>query len=130
MNQEDQASQSKKSSIGIRMLWDPGILGLSPIADFRIFNVYSEKDYANRFLYPLGAIFNLLFPVACYGGYRLMRERSSVEYPVSLLRGSFIDSSLSSPAARMGLVSKAQTKVKAIATIFCGVGCGHTLGLM
>lgn len=58
MNQEVQPSPSKQSSIGIRMLWDPGILGLSLITDFRIFNVYSEKDYANRFLYPLGAIFN------------------------------------------------------------------------
>lgn len=58
MNQEAQPSLSKESSIGIRMLWDPGILKLSLITDFRNFNVYSEKDYANRFLYPLGAIFN------------------------------------------------------------------------
>lgn len=58
LDQDKQSSPSKQSSIGIRMLWDPGILGLSLITDFRIINIYSEKDYANRFLYPLGAIFN------------------------------------------------------------------------
>lgn len=49
---------SNQPTIGIRLLWKPSIIGLNSLTDFRIFNVYSESDYANRYLYPIGAIFN------------------------------------------------------------------------
>lgn len=53
-----QGPSVNQRNIGIRLLWQPSIIGLGFLTEFRLYNVFSERDYANRYLFPLGAIFN------------------------------------------------------------------------
>lgn len=41
--------------VHLHLRWNPTLVELSGVTDFRIYNIFSTHDYANRLLYPMGS---------------------------------------------------------------------------
>jgi hypothetical protein len=71
-----------------RMLWNPTITELALYTDVRIFNVFSEHDMADKYLYPLGSIMEVGGPACAIGACEL----SEWHYTVAVSKsGEMID---------------------------------------
>lgn len=61
-----------------RMLWIPTITELAYYTDVRIFNVFSEHDMADKYLYPLGSILEEGGPACAIGACALSQWDDTV----------------------------------------------------
>ena len=51
----------------LRLQWHPTLVQLSGLTDFRVYNIFSTHDNANRFLYPIGSFMELGGPTCAIG---------------------------------------------------------------
>ena len=69
-NQYGRKFTHKELLIDVRHLhlqWHPSLVELSGLTDFRIYNIFSTHDDANRFLYPMGSLMERGQPACAIG---------------------------------------------------------------